>query len=153
VKIPVGVFRIGKEVLRHLLRRPVVGIAAAARTPDGRWLLIRRSDTGAWALPGGTLEWGETLKSALERELKEETGAPLRALGRLVGVYSGFERDPRFHAVTIVVEASVGLPGAAENPAEIVEVRAFSEAELPRELSHGMTDMLEDARAGRTFWE
>jgi 8-oxo-dGTP diphosphatase len=146
-------FRIGKEVLRHLLRRPVVGIAAAARTPDGRWLLVRRSDTGAWALPGGTLEWGETLRSALERELMEETGAPLRALGRLVGVYSGAARDPRFHAVTIVVEASVGTPAAAENPAEIVEVRAFTDAELPRELSHGMTDMLEDARAGRTFWE
>jgi len=153
VKIPLGLFRIGKEVLRHLLRRPVVGIAAAARTPDGRWLLVRRSDTGAWALPGGTLEWGETFRTALERELMEETGAPVHALGRLVGVYSGLGRDPRFHAVTVVVEASVGLPKAADNPAEIIEVRAFSDAELPRELSHGMTDMLEDARAGRTIWE
>lgn len=153
MKIPAGLFRIGKEVARHLLRRPVVGIAAAARTPDGRWLLIRRSDSGGWALPGGTLEWGESLKTALERELKEETGAPLHAMGRLVGVYSGYGRDPRFHAVTVVVEASVGLPGAAENPMEIEEVRAFADAELPRELSHGMGDMLDDARAGRTFWE
>jgi 8-oxo-dGTP diphosphatase len=153
VRIPVGLFRIGKEVLRHLLRRPVVGIAAAARTPDGRWLLVRRGDTGGWALPGGTLEWGESLRTALERELKEETGAPLHALGRLVGVYSGFARDPRFHAVTVVVEASVGLPAAADNPLEIEEVRAFSDTELPSELSHGMTDMLEDARAGRTTWE
>ena len=153
MKIPVGIFRVGKEVLRHLLRRPVVGIAAAARTPDGRFVLVRRSDTGGWALPGGTLEWGETLRGALERELREETGAEVHALGRLVGVYSGFARDPRFHAVTVVVEASVGLPSVAENPAEIVEVRAFTEAELPRELSHGMTDMLDDARAGRTSWE
>jgi 8-oxo-dGTP diphosphatase len=153
VRIPIGLLRIGKEVLRHLLRRPVVGIAAAARTPDGRWLLVRRGDTGGWALPGGTLEWGESLRTALERELKEETGAPLHALGRLVGVYSGFARDPRFHAVTVVVEASVGMPAQADNPVEIEEVRAFSDAELPRELSHGMTDMLEDARAGRTFWE
>jgi 8-oxo-dGTP diphosphatase len=153
VRIPVGLFRIGKEVLRHLLRRPVVGIAAAARTPDGRWLLVRRSDTGGWALPGGTLEWGESLRTALERELREETGAALHAMGRLVGVYSGFERDPRFHAVTVVVEASVGLPVAAENPVEITEVRAFSDAELPSALSHGMSDMLEDARSGRTFWE
>ena len=153
MRIPVGLFRIGKEVARHLLRRPVVGIAVAARTPDGRWLLIKRSDSGGWALPGGTLEWGETLRTCIERELGEETGAPLHALGRLVGVYSGFARDPRFHAVTILVEASVGAPGTAENPVEIEEVRAFSDAELPRELSHGMTDMLEDARAGRTFWE
>jgi 8-oxo-dGTP diphosphatase len=153
VRIPVGLFRIGKEVARHLLRRPVVGIAAAARTPDGRWVLIRRSDSGGWALPGGTLEWGESLRACLERELMEETGAPLHAMGRLIGVYSGFGRDPRFHAVTVVVEASVGEPARAENPVEIHEVRAFSDEELPRELSHGMTDMLDDARAGRTSWE
>jgi 8-oxo-dGTP diphosphatase len=116
-------------------------------------VLIRRSDSGGWALPGGTLEWGESLRACLERELMEETGAPLHAMGRLIGVYSGFGRDPRFHAVTVVVEASVGEPARAENPVEIHEVRAFSDEELPRELSHGMTDMLDDARAGRTSWE
>ena len=147
-------FGIGKEVLRHLLRRPVVGIAAAARTEDGRWLLVRRGDTGDWALPGGTLEWGEPLRMALERELAEETGAKLRSLGRLVGVYSDPQRDPRFHAVTVVVEASVAAPDEApQNPVEIREVRLFADAELPVLLSHGMKDMLDDARAGRTVWE
>jgi 8-oxo-dGTP diphosphatase len=154
VRIPSGLFRIAKEVLRHLLRRPVVGIAAAARTTDGRWVLIRRGDTGGWALPGGTLEWGETLRSALSRELVEETGARVLELGRLVGVYSGPERDARFHAVTVVVEATVELTGkTAENPLEILEVRAFTDAELPSEYSYQMKDMLEDARAGRTVWE
>ena len=38
---------------------------AAARTADGRWVLIRRGDTGEWALPGGTLEWGETLRKGI----------------------------------------------------------------------------------------
>ena len=69
-----GYFGIIKEVTRHLLRRPVVGIAVAATTADGRWLLIRRWDTGQWALPGGTVEWGETLQRAAVRELEEETG-------------------------------------------------------------------------------
>ena len=137
-----------------MLRRPVVGVVAAGRTPDGRWVLIRRGDTGGWALPGGTLEWGETLRSALERELAEETGAKLLELGRLVGVYSGPDRDARFHAVTVVVEALVELTDAtAVNPLEILEVRAFSEAELPTEFSYQMKDMLDDARAGRTVWE
>jgi 8-oxo-dGTP diphosphatase len=154
VRIPSGLFKIAKEVLRHLLRRPVVGIAAAARTTDGRWVLIRRGDTGGWALPGGTLEWGETLRSALARELVEETGARVVGLGRLVGVYSGPERDARFHAVTVVVEATVELTDkTADNPLEILEVRAFSDAELPSEYSYQMKDMLEDARAGRTVWE
>lgn len=52
----------------------MLGIAAAAQTEDGRWLLIRRGDTGQWALPGGTLEWGETLREAIVRELAEEAG-------------------------------------------------------------------------------
>ena len=154
VRIPEALFRIVREVAKHVLRRPVVGIAAAARTLDGRWVLIRRADTGGWALPGGTLEWGETLRTAITRELAEETGAKLLELGRLVGVYSGPDRDARFHAVTIVVEAKVDLASAkAENPLEILEVRAFPEAELPSEFSYQMKDMLDDARAGRTVWE
>ena len=111
VRIPSGAFKIIKEVARHLLRRPVVGIVAAARTTDGRWLLVRRSDTGKWALPGGTLEWGETFRSAITREVFEETGAEVIKLGELLGVYSAPERDPRFHAVTLVVAATVSEPG------------------------------------------
>src|ERR1700722_4624944 len=67
--LPKGALDILKELARHLLRRPVVGVAAAAQSPDGRWLLIRRADTGTWALPGGTLEWGETLRNGVRREL------------------------------------------------------------------------------------
>jgi 8-oxo-dGTP diphosphatase len=143
-----------KEVARHLLRRPVVGLAVAARSADGRYLLIRRGDTGGWALPGGTLEWGETLRAALDRELYEETGASVVEVGRIVGVYSRADRDPRFHAVTVVVEARVGEPVRAPmNPLEILEVRAFSPDELPTELSHGMKDILDDVRTGATRFE
>jgi 8-oxo-dGTP diphosphatase len=154
VRIPSGLWKLGKEVARHLLRRPVVGIAALPRTPDGRYVLIRRADSGQWALPGGTLEWGETLRTAIERELLEEAGTRLVALGEVVGVYSRPDRDPRFHAVTIVVEATVAPPShAPDNPLEILEVRAFGESELPSELSHGMSEMLKNARAGHKFWE
>src|ERR1043166_3419659 len=91
-----GALTILKEAARHVLRHPVVGIAAAARTDDGRWLLIRRADTGTWALPGGTLEWGETLRIGLARELEEEAGVTSYELRRVVGVYSRPDRDPRF---------------------------------------------------------
>jgi 8-oxo-dGTP diphosphatase len=143
-----------KEVARHLLRRPVVGVAAAARTADGRWLLIRRGDSGRWALAGGTLEWGETLEKTLVRELREEAGVERVVLERLVGVYSNPDRDPRFHAVTVVASVIIDPPTLPPaNPLEILEVQLFSRDELPKELSHGMTVMLEDALEGKTRLE
>jgi 8-oxo-dGTP diphosphatase len=149
-----GYFKVVKEVARHILRRPVVGVAAAAQTEDGRWLLVRRGDTGRWALPGGTVEWGETLRGAIVRELAEEAGVDHVTLGKVLGVYSDPNRDPRFHAVTIVVGASIAAPRRApDNPVEILEVRLFRESELPETLSHGMGQMLDFARSGEGFWE
>ncbi len=138
-----------KEILRHLLRRPVVGIAAAARTRDGRWLLVRRGDMGEWALPGGTLEWGETLARTVERELAEEAGVARCEVKRLVGVFSRPDRDPRFHAVTVVVECEIDEPSREPvNPLEITEVGLFPAHELPRPLAMGMSDMLDAAMRG-----
>lgn len=154
MRIPRGVWGIIKETARHLLRRPVVGLVALARVPDGRLVLIRRGDTGGWGLPGGTLEWGETLRQSLERELLEEAGVELLEAGELLGVYSAPWRDLRFHAVTVVVGARVSLPARPPlNPLEILEVKLCSEAELPAELSHGMTEVLERARKAERHWE
>jgi 8-oxo-dGTP diphosphatase len=145
-RLPQGVLDIMKEAARLLLRRPVVGIAAAARTPDGKWVLIRRADTGTWALPGGTLEWGETLREALAREMEEEAGISGVVPGRLVGVFSAPHRDPRFHGVTIVVACDVQRPTAPpKNPVEILEVGFFGDQEMPL-LAMGMNDMIQAAQ-------
>jgi 8-oxo-dGTP diphosphatase len=145
-----GAWAMLKEAARHVLRHPVVGVAVAARTVDGRWLLIRRRDTGDWALPGGTLEWGETLLQAAHRELLEEAGVTVDGSLELCGVYSRPERDYRFHGVTVLLQARVHEPHLPpRNPLEIAEVRLFSSSELPSELSLSMTDLLADARAGR----
>lgn len=150
-RIPSGALAILKETLRHLLRRPVVGVAAAARTPDGRWLLVRRADVGQWALPGGTLEWGETLRESVLRELGEEAGIDRCEIVRLVGVFSRPERDPRFHAVTVVVECLIEPPTRRPaNPLEIREVRLFAPSEVPSSLAMHMDDMLRAAIARST---
>ena len=154
VQIPAGAWKIVKEVARHLLRRPVVGIAVAGQASDGRFLLIRRGDSGKWALPGGTLEWGERMRDAITREVEEETGARVLELGDLLGVYSAPERDPRFHAVTVVVAAKVTEPDASRvNPVEITEVRLFGADELPPDTSHGMSDMIRNAVSKKLVWE
>jgi 8-oxo-dGTP diphosphatase len=147
--LPRSVLGLIKEVARHLLHRPVVGLAVAGRTADGRWLLIRRGDTGTWALPGGTVEWGETLRTTFDRELEEEAGVTGATFERVVGVYSSPDRDPRFHAVTVVVTALVPEPSSKPvNGLEIREVRLFREDELPSPLAMQMDDMLAAARRG-----
>ncbi|MDF3067121.1 MAG: hypothetical protein K0R38_2722 [Polyangiaceae bacterium] len=154
MQIPSGAWKIVKEIARHLLRRPVIGIVAAARTADGRLLLIRRGDSGKWALPGGTLEWGENLRDAIGREVFEETGATVTALGELLGTYSRPDRDPRFHAVTIVVGATITAPDATRvNPVEVTEVGLFHDDQLPSDYSHAMEDIVQNVVRKAVVWE
>jgi 8-oxo-dGTP diphosphatase len=145
---PKGLFPLVREIGRHVLRRPVPGIAAFAETEAGV-VLIRRSDTGEWALPGGTLEWGESLSTCIGRELQEEAGVTMVGEPELVGVFSKPGRDPRFHAVTTLVRCRVSMPRSApHNPMEILEVKVFPRDALPKVLSHGMNDMLDAAIGG-----
>jgi 8-oxo-dGTP diphosphatase len=147
--LPKSALGIMKEIGRHILRRPVIGVAVAARDRQGKWLLIRRADTGTWALPGGTVEWGETLRDTMKRELAEEAGVDSASFERVVGVWSRPDRDPRFHAVTIVVAASIDAPTRGpSNALEIREARLFEESELPNDLAMTMGDYLEAARTG-----
>lgn len=153
--LPKSAYGIVHEATRHLLRRPVVGIAAVARVADGRYVLVRRGDNGAWCLPGGTLEWGETLQTALHRELDEEAGVEGLRLVRVLGAWSEPSRDPRFHAVTVGVEIQVEEPVKPPmNRLEITEVRLFSEADLPASLAFGQEDILAVVRgAGEAILE
>lgn len=147
--IPKAAYGIVHEATRHILKRPVVGVSAVARTSDGRYLLIRRGDTGTWGLPGGTLEWGETLTEALGRELEEEAGVTEYELVRVLGAWSAPMRDPRFHAVTVGVECKVEPPAKPPlNALEIREAKLFREDELPPDLAFGQEDILAVVRKG-----
>jgi 8-oxo-dGTP diphosphatase len=74
----------------------------------------------------------------------EEAGVDRCEIVRLAGVYSRPDRDPRFHAVTVVVECEIDEPvRAPDNPLEISEVGLFSLDALPRPLAMGMQDMLD----------
>ena len=145
--LPQSVLGIAKEIGRHLLRRPVVGIAAAARSDDNRWLLIRRAERVRGRFPEGPSSGERRFTRLSCVELAEEAGVDNATFERVVGVYSRPDRDPRFHAVTVVVRARIAPPTRGPmNPLEIREARLFAEDELPSSLGLAMTDMLADAR-------
>ncbi|WP_139807014.1 NUDIX domain-containing protein [Deinococcus hopiensis] len=61
------------------MNRPVVCVGALVWGPDGRVLLVRTTKwRGLWGVPGGKVDWGETLEQAAVREFREETGLRLR---------------------------------------------------------------------------
>ncbi len=68
----------------------VVAVAVVVLDERGRVLLIRRSDNGYWALPGGAQDLGESTAQAAVREVKEETGIDVEIIG-ISGIYS----DPK----------------------------------------------------------
>ncbi|MEU1287477.1 NUDIX domain-containing protein [Kitasatospora sp. NPDC005856] len=70
--------------------RLVVAASAVVADSEGRILLQRRTDNGLYALPGGTMDLGESLPGTAVREVREETGLDVEITG-LVGTYT----DPR----------------------------------------------------------
>jgi len=82
---------------------PRLATDCAVIDADGRLLLVKRKGEpfrGAYALPGGFVEIGETVEQACRRELMEETGIAAGPL-TLVGVYSDPGRDPRGHTCSV----------------------------------------------------
>jgi 8-oxo-dGTP diphosphatase len=99
-----------------------------------RLLLIRRKYppyAGAYALPGGFIDVGETVEDGCRRELMEEAGIAAGEL-KLVGVYSEPNRDPRGHTVSVVYVGVIGPvePTAGDDAASAEWVADWRNAEF-----------------------
>ena len=140
-----------QTVLGVIFRHPITGTSIITVLPDNSIVLIRRRDNGLWSLPGGIVDWGEDLPTAIQRELLEETGLELTKIRRLVGVYSAPDRDPRMHSICVVVEVEAIGTFDPKDVDEVTDVRAFCCSELPSgQLSHDHDQQLQDYFAGRT---
>ena len=129
-------------------------VAAIIPNDDGHVLLQRRSDNGLWGLPGGGVEIGESVSTAIVREVQEETGLTVM-IERLVGVYS----DPRFQVVryadgnvvhyinTLFVCRIVG--GTLQTCEETLDLQFFDPAHLPEGMLLSHRIRVQDAGANR----
>lgn len=140
-----------QTALGIIFRHPLTGTSIIPVMANGQIVLIRRSDNGRWSLPGGMVNWGETMAASVERELREETGLALETIGRLVGIYSDPERDPRFHSICIVIEVMASGTLDIQDQLEVLDVKAFELSRIPfDELSHDHSRQLHDYLSGKT---
>ncbi len=111
----------------------ILNCAGAVVEREGKILLQRRSDNGAWGLPGGILELEETYAQAAVREVWEETGLQVR-LTSFLGIYHNpdmmWPNGDRAHTIGAIYTAEI-TGGALRVDEESLELRFFARDELP----------------------
>lgn len=114
---------------------------------DGKILLIKRGSEpykDHWALPGGYVEWDESIEMAVRREIKEEINTEVVEL-RLIGVYSKPDRHPNQVINMAYLVTIEGEPMAGDDAKEI---KWTSLTELPEELAFDHRQIINDGLTG-----
>ena len=131
----------GRELPRP--RNPVPTVDIIIQMSGGVVLIKRRNPPYGWALPGGFVDYGETLEAAARREALEETGLAVRLISQF-HTYSDPRRDARLHTIsTVFVATASGEPEGAD---DALEARVFPLDKLP-ELAFDHAKILADFRA------
>jgi len=117
------------EVYRNPI--PTVDIVIEIES-KGIVLIKRKNPPYGWAIPGGFVDYGESLEEAAIREAKEETNLDVELL-RQFHTYSDPHRDPRHHSIsTVYLAKAKGTPQAKD---DAIEIRIFTEPNLPDEIA------------------
>lgn len=136
----------------HLVRRShTLGVRAVVRNPEGRIFLVRHTYVAGWYLPGGGVEWGETLADALEKELREEGNIDLTGPARLVAVYRNRAVSRRDHvALFDCPEWLQNAPPDVPNR-EILDAGFFAIDNLPDGVSAATRRRLRELENGGPY--
>jgi ADP-ribose pyrophosphatase YjhB (NUDIX family) len=118
----------------------------AGRRRRGVVLIERKNPPPGWALPGGFVDYGETLEAAAIREAREETSLDVELLGQL-GAYSDPARDPRFHTIsTVFLARARGEPRGADDAKSAI---VFDPHDRTRRLAFDHRRILDDYLASQ----
>ena len=123
---------------------PTVDIIIETHNEDHQQAIIlikRKNPPYGWALPGGFVDYGESLEEAAVREAKEETSLEV-TLKYQMHTYSDPKRDPRMHTIsTVYVASAQGVPKARDDAKEI---GLFTREEINFSLAFDHQKILDD---------
>jgi 8-oxo-dGTP diphosphatase len=104
-------------------------------------LIKRKFPPYGWAIPGGFVEYGESLENAAVREAKEETGLDVTLI-RQFHAYSDPVRDPRRHSIAVVfIARAEGDPVGMDDAAE---AKLFLPNQIPDDMAFDHGQIIED---------
>ena len=124
-----------------------LGVRAVVIDGQGRVFLIRHSYVAGWYLPGGGVETGETIMSALTRELAEEGNITLAETPVLHGVFFNARVSRRDHVAVFVVRGFHQDKPPQPNH-EIIEHRFFHPDALPEDTTPGTRRRIAEVLSG-----
>jgi len=114
-----GVIGYLEYVTGKLQAGPFTTVDAIIEIDDGIVIIKRSNPPFGWALPGGFVDYDESLEDAVRREMKEETGLELLELKQF-HTYSEPGRDVRFHTIaTVFIAKAKGSPKAGDDAADL----------------------------------
>lgn len=127
-------------------RNPFLTVDIIIEAQGGIILVKRKNPPYGWAIPGGFVDYGESLEDAAVREAKEETGLNIKLI-RQFHAYSNPERDPRHHTVSVVFIATA--EGKPEAGSDAKEIGIFNKDSLPEDIAFDHREILEDYFSGK----
>jgi 8-oxo-dGTP diphosphatase len=128
-------------IMTDKFRGPLLTVDIIIEVPGGVVLIERKNPPHGWALPGGFVDYGESIERAAMREAKEETSLDVRLVEQFYA-YSDPDRDPRHHTVSTVFVASAnGAPCGAD---DAKTAGVFSENQLPAPIVFDHSRILSD---------
>ena len=122
-------------------KNPLPTVDIIIEVEGGIVLIKRKNKPLGWAIPGGFVDYGESLEDAAVREAREETGLAVHLI-RQFRTYSDPKRDPRFHAIsTVYIAKAQGVPEAQD---DAQDVGIFGQDNLPQDIVFDHRKILED---------
>lgn len=123
------------------MKGPRLTVDIIIEVEGGIVLIERKNPPPGWALPGGFVDYGETVEEAAVREAREETGLDVKLI-RQFHTYSDPRRDPRGHTVSAVFVARAdGTPRGAD---DAMRAGVFTAGTLPGTIAFDHRQILED---------